>query len=77
MNESLENLKFEEALTKLEEIVTELETGELSVEDALAKFKTGLALKELCERKLTEAEAQIEEYLASDEPEQEAESLFE
>ena len=75
--ENMEDLQFEAALTRLEEIVAELEEGELALEQALAKFKTGMALRELCERKLTEAEAQIEEYVAEEGPGQEAEPLFE
>ncbi len=77
MDEARENLEFEAALAQLEEIVAELESGELTLDQAVAKFQAGMALKELCERKLTEAEAQIEEYVGEDEPEQEAESLFE
>ena len=75
--ENLENLEFEAALAQLEEIVAELESGELTLDQAVEKFQTGMALKELCEHRLTEAEAQIEEYVGEDEPEQEAESLFE
>ena len=80
MEESLEDLKFEEALTQLEEIVAELEEGELSLEEAVEKFQKGMALKQLCERRLSEAEARIEEYVPDEESEesaQEAESLFE
>ena len=72
MDETLANLEFEEALTRLEAIVAELEAGELTLEDALDKFKTGMALKELCEHKLAEAEAQIEENVAEPEPEADA-----
>ena len=39
MEESGEDLKFEEALTQLEEIVAELEEGELSLEEAVDKFQ--------------------------------------
>ena len=77
MDQTLENLEFEVALTELEEIVAELEEGELSLEQALEKFKRGMALKELCERKLAEADAQIEEYVAEQVPEPEGESLLE
>jgi len=73
----LEDLGFEKALEKIEEIVAELEEGELSLEEALEKFEAGMALKELCERKLAQAEAQIQEYRSSEESDQEAESLFE
>ncbi len=80
MEESLEDLKFEEALTQLEGIVAELEEGELSLEEAVEKFQKGMALKQLCERRLSEVEARIEEYVPdeeSGESAQEAESLFE
>ena len=77
MDESWEDLKFEEALTKLEEIVAELEEGELSLEEAVEKFQRGMALKQLCERRLSEAEAKIEEYVPDEESEREEESLFE
>ena len=73
----LEDLGFEKALEKLDEIVAELEEGELSLEEALKKFEAGMALKELCEQKLAQAEAQIQEYRPSEESDQEAESLFE
>ncbi len=77
MDESWEDLKFEEALAQLEEIVTELEQGELSLEEAVEKFQRGMLLKQLCERRLNEAEAKLEEYAPCEESEAEAESLFE
>ena len=61
--EDIEKLSFEEALQSLEAIVEELDQGELSLEEAVAKFQEGTRLKGLCERKLTEAEATIEELL--------------
>ena len=77
MEESWEDLKFDEALSQLEEIVAELEEGELSLEEAVEKFQRGMALKQLCERRLSEAEAKIEEYVPDGDSEQEEESLFE
>ncbi len=77
MEESWEDLKFEEALTQLEAIVAELEKGELSLEEAVEKFQRGMFLKQLCERRLNEAEAKLEEYAPSEESEPEVESLFE
>ena len=77
MEESWEDLKFEEALTELEEVVAELEESELALEEAVEKFQRGMALKQLCERRLSEAEATIEEYLANEESEQDTESLLE
>jgi exodeoxyribonuclease VII small subunit len=74
-----EDLTFEEALRRLEEIAEKLDDGELSLEEALAHFQEGSALRELCERKLAEAEAQVEELLREDAGEGEpaaAETLF-
>jgi exodeoxyribonuclease VII small subunit len=72
MDETIESLTFEEALVRLEQIVAELEGGDLALEEALQKFKIGMDLKEFCEQKLAEAEAQIEEYVASHEPDEQA-----
>lgn len=62
--DNLENLNFEAALVRLEEIVTQLDQGDLALEDALALFEEGSKLKELCETKLAEAEATVEQLLA-------------
>ena len=59
-----EQMDFETALEKLEEIVSELESGQLGLEQALKRFEEAMKLKEICERKLREAEAKIEEYTA-------------
>jgi exodeoxyribonuclease VII small subunit len=59
----LDKLSFEEALTRLETIVDELDTGHLPLEQALERFREGTALKALCERKLAEAEAVVKEYV--------------
>lgn len=50
---------FEEALGKLEEIVLELEEGELPLEDALKKFEEGVELSRFCTQKLTQAEEKV------------------
>ena len=57
---------FETALKKLEEIVKKLETGELSLESALALFEEGIKLSRFCHAKLEEAERRVEILLKSD-----------
>ena len=52
---------FEEALGRLEEIAEELEQGDLPLEKAIALAEEGLALSQLCEKQLTEAEGKIEQ----------------
>ncbi len=51
---------FENALTKLEQITEELETGDLSLEKSLKKFDEGIGLVEFCNTTLTEAKAKVE-----------------
>ena len=51
---------FEEALARLEQIVARLERGDLPLEQALAAFKTGVALTRRCARELEDAERRIE-----------------
>lgn len=51
---------FEEALSRLEAIVKELEKGELSLENSLARYEQGVRLAKFCSRKLEEAEKRIE-----------------
>jgi exodeoxyribonuclease VII small subunit len=59
-----EELDFEAALERLEAIVGELESGELGLEESLRRFEEATRLKDLCARKLREAEARVEEYTA-------------
>lgn len=50
---------FEESLKQLEQIVEELESGELPLEKALAKFEEGVKLSKSCTSKLDEIERKI------------------
>jgi exodeoxyribonuclease VII small subunit len=56
----LDKLTFEEALKQLEDIVARLESGRVELEDSIAIYERGAALKAHCERKLKDAEARIE-----------------
>ena len=58
--QAVSDLSFEAALSKLEEIVRQLETGKSSLEDAIGAYERGAALKKHCETKLTEAKARVE-----------------
>ena len=51
---------FESALKKLEEAVAQLESGELSLEDALKVFATGVKQAEYCRSSLKEVELKVE-----------------
>jgi exodeoxyribonuclease VII small subunit len=61
--EQAAELTFEQALLKLEEIVQELDSGELSLEEAIRRFEEGMALKALCAERLASAEAKVEVYV--------------
>jgi len=50
---------FESAMARLEEIVSSLESGELSLEQSLALYSEGVGIADICNTKLTEAEGQI------------------
>lgn len=52
--------KFEDCLARLEQIVNELEKGELPLEKALALFEEGVTLSNSCRKDLDEAEGKIE-----------------
>jgi exodeoxyribonuclease VII small subunit len=54
-----ENLSFEESMEGLEDIVNELEKGELSLDDMMKKFKKGMELSKHCSTLLEEAEKSI------------------
>jgi len=57
---AVEDLSFEAALAELEDIVSRLEQGEVDLEDSIALYERGNALKAHCEKKLKGAEARLE-----------------
>ncbi|HEX9137781.1 MAG TPA: exodeoxyribonuclease VII small subunit [Nitrospirota bacterium] len=57
--------KFEAALARLEEIVKELETGDLPLEQSLKLFEEGIKLSRLCNKRLEDAERRVEILLKS------------
>jgi exodeoxyribonuclease VII small subunit len=56
----VETLSFEAALKELEDIVARLEQGEVDLEDSIALYERGRALKAHCEKKLKAAEGRLE-----------------
>ncbi len=57
---NLEEITFEEALSKLENLVRELEAGKIKLDDAVASYEQAVALKNFCEKKLNDAKLKIE-----------------
>jgi exodeoxyribonuclease VII small subunit len=56
----VEQLSFEVALKELEGIVSRLEQGAVDLEDSIALYERGQALKIHCEKKLKAAESRLE-----------------
>ncbi len=63
------NIKFEEALTELEEQVRLLESGELSLEQSLDVFKYGIELSKVCMGKLDTVKQEVEKIVATSDEE--------
>lgn len=56
----MSDIKFEDALGRLEQIVDQLESGDLALESSLKMFEEGVALARRCAKYLEEAEKRIE-----------------
>ncbi len=59
MAKSSEPKTFEQAMAKLDEIVTAMQNNELALEDALNAYKEGSKLVQFCQKKLTDVETQL------------------
>ncbi len=57
---AVETLSFEDALAELEEIVSRLEGGQGSLNDAIEAYERGSILKRHCQAKLEEARLRVE-----------------
>jgi exodeoxyribonuclease VII small subunit len=56
----IKDMSFERALKELESIVERLEKGTVELEESIAIYERGEALKEHCDRLLRQAEAKVE-----------------
>lgn len=57
---------FEESLEELEKIVKDLESGNVSLDDAINKFNEAMKLAKFCDEKLKTAEENINKILSKD-----------
>lgn len=57
-------MSFEDALRGLEEIVRKLESGEVPLDDSIALYERGEALRKHCQARLDAAQARIEKIVA-------------
>ena len=56
---SKKSASFEDNMQRLETIVKSLEGGEISLEESMKLFEEGIALADLCNKTLTEAELKV------------------
>lgn len=61
MADDVKTMTFEQALAELESVVTRLDSGDVPLEDSIALYERGAALKAHCEAKLGEAEAKVKQ----------------
>lgn len=53
------NMKYEDAMKRLEELVQQMESGDVSIESLTQKLKEAKQLIQLCKDKLTKTEEEI------------------
>jgi exodeoxyribonuclease VII small subunit len=51
---------FEDSLTELEQLVSQLEQGDISLEESLKSFERGVTLTRICQKALQEAEQKVQ-----------------
>ncbi len=54
-----EEMRFSDALAELESIVSALESGQLELEESIARYERGVALLRACQARLAEAEQRV------------------
>jgi len=57
---------FEDALAELEAIVNRLESGDISLDDAIAAYARGTELKQQCQKRLEEAQLKVDKIKLSE-----------
>lgn len=62
------NLKYEDALRQLEDIVNRMENNELDIDSLATQLKTAQGLIKLCKDRLNNADAEIKKILDEEKP---------
>lgn len=66
---------FEQSITELEDIVTKLEAGDITLDASLELFEKGIKLAKSCQKKLDEAEKKVKILTSTDDGEVVAEDF--
>lgn len=56
----IENMSFEQALAALEQVVRQLESGDVPLDESIALYERGEKLRAACQKRLDAAQARIE-----------------
>ena len=59
MDKPVAEMSFEEAMKALEEVVSQLESGDVALEASIQLYERGAELKAHCQKKLAEAEEKV------------------
>lgn len=59
----MESMKFEQAMKRLEEIVDQLESGDLELDQSIKLFEEGIKLSLFCQEELNQADGKVQRLL--------------
>lgn len=62
--DDIDRMSFEDALRALEEVVTQLERGDVPLDDSITLYERGEKLRAACQKRLDAAQARIEKIVA-------------
>lgn len=63
MSESTQSPSFEEAYQKLQSLVSQMEKGDLSLEQSLKAFEEGVSMTKVCQEALSAADLKVEQLM--------------
>ena len=63
MQKEINSLSFEDAMTELEAVIRQLETGKIPLDEAVSTYEYGVKLKEFCEKRLAKAKMKIDKLM--------------
>ena len=58
-SDMMQNMSYEKALAALEQVVSRLESGDITLDESMSLFQKGMALSKICADKLASIEKQI------------------
>ncbi len=74
MTQTGELAEFETSLDELEQLVSQMESGDLSLEESLQAFERGVALTRSCQQALKSAELRVQALTAASESDDETDA---